>query len=439
MTPAKHLSSKTGCPKCSGKSLSTDDILSKCVDKFSDTFTYHNKPKTIYCDLSITCNAHQYSFTSSASKHLSSKSGGCVKCLSAKKTAKQTLDSIDIIDRFNIVHNFAYLYDKMQYVGLQENVVITCKEHGDFEQRPDNHLSGKGCSKCVSTISKGQQQILDYLCTIVERSAVEHTNRQLIKPLELDIVVPQYNVAIEYNGLYWHSELSKDKNYHLRKTVDAEKVGIRLLHIFEDEWLYKQDIVKSRLNSIFNKLEYKYFARNCTIEQISNTAAKTFLIANHIQGHVNSEYCYGLFHQQELVSVMTFCKLRKALGSASIDETYELLRFASKAYTSVVGGASKLLKFFVRLVQPRTIISYADKRWSTGELYEKLGFKHLHDSKPNYYYVFGLTRKHRYSCRKSALVKQGYDKSLTEHQIMLSRNIPRIYDCGASKWSLDVV
>jgi hypothetical protein len=439
MTPAKHLSSKTGCTKCSGKSLSSNDILAKCHANFANKFTYHTNPSSIYDELSITCNEHQHSFNSSASKHLTSKFGCCSKCLSDDRIRKQTLDDSSVIERFNMVHDFTYSYDNVRYRGLQENVTITCKEHGEFEQRPDNHLAGKGCSKCSSLMSKGQQQLVEYLQTISSGSKIECNNRQLIKPLELDIVVPEYRVAIEYNGLYWHSELSKAKNYHLDKTIAADNVDVKLIHIFEDEWLAKRDIVKSRLSSIFNKLEHKYFARKCVVAKVSKNVANAFLEANHIQGYTHSDYCYGLFFQQELVAVMTFCRLRKALGSKNIDNTYELLRFANKCHTSVVGGASKMLKFFITEVKPIKIVSYADKRWSTGKLYRRLGFKYLHDSKPNYYYVFGQTRKHRYSYRKNLLVEQGYDKSMTEHQIMLHRGIPRIYDCGASKWSLDIV
>ena len=131
---------------------------------------------------------------------------------------------------------------------------------------------------------------------------------------------------------------------------------------------------------------------------------------------------------------MTFGAKRKSLGSKSEEECYELLRFCNKLNTTVIGGASKLLKHFVKVHNPNEIISYCDRRWSQGDLYEKLGFKFDHVSQPNYYYVIKGKRENRFKYRKSELVKQGFDKNKTEHEIMLERGIYRIYDCGTKAY-----
>ena len=127
---------------------------------------------------------------------------------------------------------------------------------------------------------------------------------------------------------------------------------------------------------------------------------------------------------------------RKSLGSKSEEECYELLRFCNKLNTTVVGGASKLLKHFVKVHNPKEIISYCDRRWSQGNMYEKLGFKFDHVSQPNYYYVINGKRENRFKYRKSELIKQGFNKDKSEHEIMLERGIYRIYDCGTKvyKW-----
>ena len=163
---------------------------------------------------------------------------------------------------------------------------------------------------------------------------------------------------------------------------------------------------------------------------------KKFLDKNHIQGGVNSKIKLGLYYNDELVSLMTFGFLRKSMGTTSVDGSYELLRFCNKLDTSVIGAADKLLKHFVKTYKPKEIISYADKRWSQGDLYEKLGFNFTHDSKPNYWYIIGTNREYRYKYRKDVLVKEGYDSSKTEHHIMKSRGIYRIYDCGNKKYTL---
>ena len=154
-----------------------------------------------------------------------------------------------------------------------------------------------------------------------------------------------------------------------------------------------------------------------------------------MQGATNSSVKLGLYLNDDLVSLMTFNKPRLGIG-ASYDG-YELSRFCNKLDTSVIGGADKLLKHFIKTYNPKEIISYADRRWSQGDLYEKLGFQETHRNKPNYWYIIGKNRKHRFNFRKELLKKDGFDtKNKTEHQIMLERGIYRIYDCGTITYSL---
>jgi hypothetical protein len=127
---------------------------------------------------------------------------------------------------------------------------------------------------------------------------------------------------------------------------------------------------------------------------------------------------------------MTFGLLRKSMGATNIDGTYELFRFCNKLDTTVIGGADKLLKYFINTHNPKEIISYADRRWSQGGLYEKLGFEFIHNSKPNYWYIIGTNREYRFKFRKDVLVKEGFDIHKSEREIMLERGIYRIYDCG---------
>ena len=256
-------------------------------------------------------------------------------------------------------------------------------------------------------------------------------NRDILNGREIDIYIPSLKLGIEYDGLRWHSEIfNKGANYHLSKTEECERQGIRLIHIFEDEWQYKRDIVKSRLLNLIGKTPDKIYARKCAIKEVDSHTASKFLNENHIQGTCNSSYRYGLYYNDELVSIMTFGKLRKNLGSTDKDGYYELLRFCNKLNTAVVGGASKLFKHFLKENKPTNVISYADRRWSNGGLYEKLGFTLNHKSKPSYFYVVNDKRENRFKYRKDVLVKEGYDSSKTEHQIMLERGIYRIYDCG---------
>ena len=300
---------------------------------------------------------------------------------------------------------------------------------------PNKHLEGHSCPYCVNNISQQETEIVDYL---VSKNITVETNKRnyLSSKQELDIFIPSNNVAIEFDGLYWHNETKRDKNYHLNKTIECFKNNIRLIHIFEDEWLNKKEIVKSRLDIILGNITNKIYARKCEIKEIDNKTCKTFLEENHIQGGINAPIRYGLFYNNELVSVMNFCKPRKNLGQNSSEKEYELLRFCNKLNTTVIGGASKLFKHFIKQYDPTIVKSYADRRWNTGNLYEILGFDFTHFSQPNYFYIIGKQRYNRFSFRKDILVKQGFDPNKSEHEIMLERGIYRIYDCGCLcyKW-----
>lgn len=227
----------------------------------------------------------------------------------------------------------------------------------------------------------------------------------------------------------------KGKEHLLDKTQLAEIKGIRLIHVFEDEWLLKQDIVKSRLLNILGFSERSINARNTVIKEVDSSEAMKFLNENHIQGSLGSKIKIGLFYNNELVSLMTFGELRKNLGNNKKEGYYELLRFCNKLNTRVVGGASKLLKYFERNFEYRELVSYADRRWSEGNLYKVLGFELTSTTKPNYFYSKGTYRESRFKYRKDVLVHQGHDKDKTEKQIMEERGYFRIYDCGTHKFT----
>lgn len=267
-----------------------------------------------------------------------------------------------------------------------------------------------------------------------ENINIEQNNRKLLKGLELDLLFPNNNLAIEFNGIYWHNELYCDKKYHLNKTKLCEKEGVELIHIFEDEWLFKKEIVLSIIKNKLNLTPNKIYARNCEVKNISPKEYKDFCIKNHIQGYVNAKIKLGLFYDEELISIMSFGGLRKSLGSKEKNGVYEMLRFCNKLNTNVIGGANKLFKFFLNNYQPKEVISYSDRRYFNGDLYKKLGFKFVSNTEPNYFYVKNLNREHRFKYRKDILIKEGYDSTKTEHQIMLERKIYRIYDCGNKKW-----
>ena len=285
--------------------------------------------------------------------------------------------------------------------------------------------------------SKAQNEIFEYIKSLGFNPLNNH--KKILNGIEIDIFIPELNIGFEYNGLFWHSEkMGKDKNYHLSKQNLAKTKGVNLYHIFSDEWIKNKDIVKSKIKHILNKSDKPIYARNCEIREISSEEKQEFLKNNHIQGGDKSKYKIGAFHKNELVAVMTFSNLRSVLGSSNKVDTYELVRFASK---NVVGIGSRLLKFFIRKNNPKQIISYADKRWTLSEdnIYTKMGFSLVSETKPNYWYCIGDNKRyHRYNFRKDILVNKGYDPKKTEKQIMSDLGYLRVWDCGNYKYELTI-
>jgi hypothetical protein len=260
---------------------------------------------------------------------------------------------------------------------------------------------------------------------------IDVCNRSLIGK-EIDIYLPDHKIGIEFNGLYYHSDKFKEKKYHSEKSEKCRKLNIDLLHIWEDDWVYRKDIVKSIVLNKLNLVENKIFARNCEIKEVDASKSREFLDKNHIQGYTNSSIKIGLYYKDELVSLMTFGNRR-----INSKNTFELVRFCNKINTNVIGGASKLFKYFLNNYNHDRIVSYSDISLFSGSLYEKLGFKNEGKTSLNYYWTDLNIRYHRFNFNKKKLVEMGYDQNLTEEQIMKGIGYYKIWSCGQIRWSFN--
>ena len=442
--PAEHLRGKIGCKSCqrpiktikpkqamnSWKVITKDEFVSRAKINHGDKYDYSMVTYTSSTDkVQIICPEHGV-FEQEPSNHIRGK--GCNLCAIQQRTKALTCSKDDFIYKAKLSHGDKYDYSNVLYVNSQTKVNILCPKHGEFEQLPYDHISKHGCTKCTTSISSDEKEVNQFL--VDNGLSTKTSSMSVIKPNQIDIFVPTHNIAIEYNGLYWHNETRLESDYHLKKTELCLAKGIQLIHIFEDEWVNRKEIVKSRLLNIFGLTKTKIFARKCKIKEIGYVESSAFLNETHLQGATTASVRLGLFYDNELVSIMTFNKPR--LGIGAVYDGYELSRFCNKLNTSVVGGADKLLSYFVKTYNPKQIISYADRRWSQGGLYTKLGFTEVGKNKPNYWYIIGKVRKHRFGFRKDILKNDGFDTiNKTEHQIMLDRKIYRIYDCGTITFS----
>lgn len=271
-----------------------------------------------------------------------------------------------------------------------------------------------------------EQEVVDFIKCVDPASIVHRNVRTIISPKELDIFMPTSKFAIECHGAFWHSDrIQYPIENHQLKSVLCQQKGVRLFQIWDFEWKNKQDIVQSMIRHKLNA-SIKLNARKCEVREVSSQHAIEFFDKTHLQGACASSIQLGLYYQNELVMCVSFGKPRFTKKAQ-----WELLRMSNKLNHCVVGGSAKLFKAFQRQYHPSSIISYANRMFSTGEVYRNLGFNYLRTSKPGYFYTNDfLTVHHRTKFQKHKLVKNGADSSKSETEIMTELGYSRIFDAG---------
>lgn len=304
---------------------------------------------------------------------------------------------------------------------------LTPSEKNDIhnKRRKTNEENGNNFG-----VSNKELEVLEYVRSIYD-GEILNSDREILNGSELDIYLPDENFAIEFNGIYWHSELYRDRYYHYDKFKGCSDRGINLFQIYEDDWKYRKDIVKSMIFNKLNLTTNRVYARKCEVRIIEDVSiVRKFLNDNHLQGSVNSSIKIGLYYEDELVSLMTLIRVNNT--------TFNLNRFCNKKFHSIVGGFTKILKFFTMNNPGISIETFSDNDYSYGELYENNGFIKIYDLRPDYSYVVGDMREHKFNYRKDKIFKMfgNVDMDKSEHELMLENQIYRIYDSGKVKWKL---
>jgi len=373
----------------------------------------------------------------------------------SKQKIKQKV--IDRIKKYNIT------FENVELLSL-DNKTFKCKicnhsfvmnSFGTAKSKPRSYPR---CHTCFPIGKQNKCSLFhqEFLAFLVEElkinlDSIKQNDTTILCNInkEIDFYLQDYNIAIELNGNIWHTEIfgGKDKRYHLQKTIECEKKQIQLLHIFEDEWDAKKDLIKQKVSHILGLRNQttSVYARKCTIKEISPKNCNDFLEKNHFQGaETNSKIRFGAFFKEELIAVMTFGKPRLNLSGKNEEGTYELIRFATDYSIKGVGIASKLFNYFIKIYMPFKVYSYADRRWTSTikeNVYIKSGFDLTSYSEPNYFYVNPKTsfklRENRFKYRKTEIKKlfSNYDENLTEWENMRLNKYDRIWDCGTIKYT----
>jgi hypothetical protein len=314
----------------------------------------------------------------------------------------------------------------IKYLGNSKHL-FKCQCGGEFIIRTDNYFSRKKANIKLCTVcnpigdlkSIKEKELYEFIQSIYRGEVIQSYR----DGLEIDVYLPDLNLGFEFNGLYWHSDEYKNKWYHLNKTEYFEERGISIIHIWEDDWNHRKSILESQIKNWLGLTTNKIFANECQVIGLDNVS--DFLNTNHIQGSDYSKVKLGLFFEEELVSVMTFNKLER--GKPMSRGQWNLSRFCNKGGFNVIGGASKLLNYFIKNWEAKRIISYSDRDSNLGGLYETLGFEKVSESSPDYKYLVEGIRVHKSRFRES---KTGISESDLE--------IQRVWDCGNIKWEKSI-
>jgi len=440
---SNHLNG-AGCPMCAGRGV---DWLARFRSVHGDRYDYRHVHFAGYkTPVRILCAVHG-EFSQTPDNHYRGAQG-CPKCKGDRIRAVKQLSVHEFIRRASAVHKGRYTYATDQFSNLLTGeVTIFCPKHGPFTQSPVNHLAGKvGCTRCNHMKSAGEEAVLTFLSMF---GAVEHRNRRLIAPKEVDIFMPGQRLAVEYCGVYYHSASSADeeralKRKHMDKYLACKAQGVRLITLFETEWHHRTYAVKRLLRNAVGKARGRLMARKCELRQPTLQEARAFYERYHPQGGAGSGEHYGLYWRGKLVACMRFTFGANDRGSAVANRAWTLTRYATRV--SVAGGASRLFKAFLREHTPTEVKSFSDNRFFDGGMYTQLGFVLEEETPPDYQVwspKIGLRPKAHYQRRliPARLLEHKMDEVFdpdtdprSESEMTYLMGARRIYDCGKKRW-----
>lgn len=363
----------------------------------------------------IICSEHGV-FYQAFNNHIKAKQG-CPICGRLKCDEARTMSTEEFITKSRIKHGDKYDYSQVVYIKSGIKVDIVCPEHGMFKQEPSNHLMGQGCPKCFKEKSLIERELFDFVREVLpEHITVEENNRTVLNGKEIDVYVPEFNLGFEMNGLIWHSDkFGISPNYHLDKTVNCLEKGVKLIHIFEDEWLFRKDICKHLIRIELGCPEMYILQEFCTVKEVPYDDAISFLEENHLRGSIDNDLSLGLYYNNDLIELMAFKKE---------NDDYEILKHCYKVGTFISGHSSMLFEHFVKNYNPKQIIVLIDRGYENDVLYKEYGFKYESEIKPDYYFIESKFRFNKNIC----------PEGMIENEFLEAKGFSKIYDCGFLKY-----
>lgn len=457
------------CPACGDATrraksrLSQDEFIRRATESHGGAYTYDKvKFFNTTTKVTVTCPEHG-DFEVTPNNHMRNgedRGRGCPTCGAAKRgyrhdmvgSARATADAKlasfgrKFEEDARAIHGDAYDYSETTYNGRRSKLTILCPQHGPFVQTAEHHLMREqGCPACSHHQSKGEAAILKFVSAFATPVV---RDRGIISPKELDIYVPEAKLAIEYCGEYWHgSRAAKyeaaSRTRHVEKYEACQALGIRLLTVYESEWLNRPKAIKRLIRNALGKSRGSVMARKCEVRRVAPGPAAKFFGRYHVQGGGGAGEHYGLYYREHLIACMRF-KEGANDRNPNPNRPWTLSRYATQV--SVPGGASRLLSAFVEEFHPQEIKSFSDNRWFDGGMYEQLGFALEGISDPDYqvyHQRLGLMQKTSWQRKKLAdrirdlKSTEVYDHRTdprSEREMTYLLGGIRLFDCGKKRW-----
>lgn len=394
--------------------------LTEQGQQFDFSKVEYTKSKT---NVLVRCKKHDTWFTGYPDSFMKGMNA-CPVCLSESLANSNRLSAQERIVQARTIHG-----DRYEYIHIpetrHEKAIIKCSIHGEFSQSFGNHLQGNGCPSCIGTTSRGEIDLANFVRSLID---IETKVRSVLSPKELDIYIPSKNIGIEYNGLHWHSEQYAGTRHMRTKWEKAREKGVRILNIFEDEWLLKRPIVERAIVASLG-LSRTSYARQFKIESLDKETAAKFLNEYHIGGNRNGSYRIGLYLKNNLEAVLV-------CGKHS-SEQWEIIRYASSH--NIVGGFRRLFSRFIKELNVSRCLSYCDLRYGSGKSYLDAGFECVQVTEPDYWWFKKSIRIPRYQTQKHKLRTYSifadfYSDNKSETEICTDAGYRRIWGVGHLKF-----
>lgn len=453
--PEKIQKTKDICIKKYGgvAPICSSEVKAKMADTMMDRYGVINcQLNSAIYDKTKTTMITRYGGQGNASKELKQKYiDTCIKQYGVTNTSMcdSIKEKLSLAKRANVLSTHKHI---IEYIDNDDKLMCKCRcPHSDCDKCNDKFyiINPSILTNRISHNIELCTHLLPYnslsssyevqLCQLLDEYNIEYqTNVRSLISKELDIYIPSKNIAIEFNGVFWHSDKRKYQKYHINKFNECIENGIQLLSIWEDQYITKYDIVKSLILSKLGVYKQRIYARNCIIEKVTPRQASEFYDNNHIQGRCGASVHYGLVYNNEIIAMMSFG--HRSIGNNNANQ-WELIRYCTKLHTQIIGGATRLFKLFVKDIKPECVVSWSSNDISNGELYKILGFKQVNQSMSYWYIRNDMKRYHRSSCSRSKMIDKGIiseNDDRTESQIMNDLGFIKIYDTGQTKWIYNI-